>query len=189
MYDGEGVLEHRSRKLIYNYILTNPGATFGAIKQFLDLNTSTLTYHLNYMERARKIFSRREGNNKHYFCASEIHDQAPRQLQPGEPGLTEKQRFLLNHIQGRPGITKDELQNSSRLNRKNLNYNLNRLIDMNLIWLVKNDGVVGYEYITPEELRSEMIKKLVAKLIADEIDEETFNRVMKKLESLDIDEI
>jgi ribosomal protein S6 len=77
----------------------------------------------------------------------------------------------------------------TKLNRKSLSYNIKKLSDLKLIWSVKADGQVGYEFITEEKLRDEIFNQLVIKLISDEIDEETFNRIKKKLETMDIDEL
>ena len=54
---------------------------------------------------------------------------------------------------------------------------------------MRNEGKIGYEYITKEKLRDEIFNKLVTKLIADEIDEETFNRIKRKLDTMDNDKI
>ena len=70
-----------------------------------------------------------------------------------------------------------------------MSYNLKRLHELKLIWIVKNDGVVGYEYITTEKLREEVLDQLILKLVSDEIDEEIFNKIKKKLEEMDTEEL
>ena len=42
-------LEHRTRKVVFNYISDNPGVTFSAIRRVYDLSESTLRYHLRYL--------------------------------------------------------------------------------------------------------------------------------------------
>ena len=68
------------------------------------------------------------------------------------------------------------------MNGKKLNYNLKRLRDLKLIWLVKDDGLIGYEYITAEKLRDEAFNRLVVRLLRNEIDEKTFLELKRKLE-------
>jgi hypothetical protein len=61
--------------------------------------------------------------------------------------------------------------------------------ELNFIWLVKTEGLIGYEYITREKLREEMFNKLILKLVSKEIDEKTYLKIKKKMETLNIDEL
>jgi DNA-binding MarR family transcriptional regulator len=101
--------------------------------------------------------------------------------------LTRNQQRIIGVVRSKPGITKQDLIIKTRLNRKTLSYNLDRLLEQKLIWKV--GGETGYEYITKDKLRSEIYNRLLMKLLSDEIDEETFLKIKQKLETLDIDEI
>jgi predicted transcriptional regulator len=189
MYGGEVDLKHKSRKLIYNYILSNPGVTFGNIMRFLDINKSTLMYHLTYLEKARKVFSIREGHRRYYYCIEKKITDIDPFFRTYLNKLNTTQIEILKLIKDNPGITKQDLIIRTRINRKNLNNILKKLGELNLIWLVKNSGILGYEYVTREKLRSEVLKRLITKLISDEIDEKTFKRIKKKLKTINLDEI
>jgi predicted transcriptional regulator len=187
MAGGEEGLEHKTRKLIFNYVLSHPGSSFGIIRDFFDLNDSTLKYHLHFLERNNKITSKREGRNRCYFSTSkrEFKFQTPIQNQT----LNTTQKQILNIIDNNPGIIKKELLNKTQLNRKTLEYNLNKLIDHKIIWKVKNSTEIGYEHITKEKLRGEIYHQLLLKLLSDEIDEQTFIKIKRKLENIDIENI
>ena len=146
MAGGEEGLEHKTRKLIFNYISSHPGSSFGVIRDFFELNESTLKYHLHFLERNNRITSKREGRNRCYFSTSrkEFKYQTPVQNQTLNP----TQQQILNIIGSNPGIIKQELLTKSKLNRKTLEYNLNKLIDHKIIWKVKNSNEIGYEHIT-----------------------------------------
>ena len=70
-----------------------------------------------------------------------------------------------------------------------MDYNLKKLIEQKVIWPIHNKDGIGYEYISEERLKNRIYKRLLMKLLSNEIDEKTFFKTMKKLESMDIDEI
>jgi len=184
MDDSQGALDHRSRKLIYNFISTHPGSSFKVIKNFFEMNKSTLSYHLNYLERNKKIISKREGRNRCYYCVYATATKLDKRST-----LTPTQRKLVNTIQDNPGITNKELMIHIKINRKNLHYNIKKLRELKLIWAVKTRGVLGYEYVTEEKLRHEMATTLISKLLSNEIDEETYHKIKDKLQSMDLEEL
>jgi predicted transcriptional regulator len=190
-YNNQGALEHRSRRLIFNFISSNPGASISAIKQFLGINESTLKYHLHYLEKNEKIYSQPQGRLTCYFCkhrtVSEVYTEPGKRT--AVANLTKTQKQLIELIKSRPGLTQKELGKLTNINKKSISYNLKRLGELRLVWVVKKEGKLGYEYITKEKLRSEMLNELVNKLLANEIDEEKFKKIKKKLELMDIKEL
>jgi len=185
MPDGQDIFNHKMRRIVYNYVSSNPGVSFGTIKRIMDMNKSTLRYHLNFLEKAEKVKCIREGkHNCYYPSETDTLNHSP------IPGvdlntLTKGQRRLLTLTIKEPGITPEELLNSLPENKKKLKYNLNRLVELRLIWKVKIEGEIGYEHITPEDVKEEILKKLIKRLLAKEIDEETFIAIKKRLEETD----
>jgi predicted transcriptional regulator len=189
MYDDNNTLKNKSRKLIYDYILSHNGTSFGSIKDFFGMKNSTLEYHLHHLEKHQKIYSKREGRRRCYYCKHKLEHQTTT-FSKEFTDLTNLQRRILNQIKNKPGITNKELIQKNKINRKKLSYNLKRLGELNLIWMAKNNGnTIGYEYISKEKLRNEIYKQLISKLLSKELDEETYFKIKKKLDLLDIDDI
>jgi predicted transcriptional regulator len=189
MTDKEGALDHKARKAVYDYIMAHPGVPFGTIQKVFNMNASTLKYHLNFLEKNNQVISKREGRHRIYFC---VHGTASK-LEPSPASkietLTDVQRYILNVIRNDPGITASKLASITNINQKNLTYNIERLIDQQFIWRIQNGGEIAYEYITAEKLRYEMYNRLLMKLLSNEIDEETFLKIKKKLEQIDAKDI
>ena len=189
MSNNQGVLDHKSRKMVYDYILSHPRISFGTIQKVFKMNSSTLKYHLNYLEKGNKIKSKHDGTFKVYFCLGETNPD----LQPAPTAkinaLTETQQYLLNLIRNKPGITRGALTNLTKLNPKTLSYNIDKLIEEQLIWKLHYGNEVGYEYITEDKLRFEMYNQLILKLLANEIDKEIFHKIKKKLDEINIEDI
>ena len=188
MYAKEGGRDNKSRTLVFNYISSHPGVSFGEIKRVLDLKKSTLTYHLTYLERSGKIVSKKDGRLRRFYCKDRPLSKSYPASKQRSQALTKTQRQLINLIKNYPGISKKELVDRTKVNGKKMNYNLKRLCDLKVIWMVKNNGMIGYEHITSEKLREEVFNQLILKVISDEIDEVTFNKIKKKLESMDLDD-
>ena len=70
MKDDEITLE--IRRLLYNYILSNPGAHMREISKNLDIPLGTLRYHLAYLEKKGLIISKKERNLKVYFVSRKL---------------------------------------------------------------------------------------------------------------------
>ena len=51
----EKIFEVKTRKEIYKFIMKNPGMHYRDIARFLKIPSSTMRYHLNYLERRNFI--------------------------------------------------------------------------------------------------------------------------------------
>ena len=103
--------------------------------------------------------------------------------------LNPNQQMVLRCIQNNPGIAKKKLRSYTKLNRKTLSYSIKRLLEMKLIWKAKRPEGECYEYITVEKLRYEILNQLLQKLLSNEIDEETFKLLKKRLEDMSLEEL
>ncbi len=104
--------------------------------------------------------------------------------------LSRTQKRLLNLIKNNPGITRKELLKNIDVDRRSLSANLRKLEDYKIVWKIENNGagIPGYEYITQKKLKQMVYKRLLMRLLDDEIDEDQFHKVKAKLESLDTEQ-
>jgi predicted transcriptional regulator len=176
-------LEHYIRKMIYNHILEYPGVSFSTLKKVHDLNDSTLRYHLKYLERAEWVSPQLENGQLHYYPYNSTERKSKSSTEHPTHTLTQHQETILSIIKLHPGITQKELGDRTALKRFILTYNIPKLIDLGMVRKVNNGSKVCYEYITPQQLDHEMLKVLAIKLLKNEIDEQTFNELKRKLGS------
>jgi len=178
VHEDEDPLDHRSRKMIFNYISTHPGEPFQRIKKVLDINSSTLRYHLRYLEKAGKIeVEMRKGKNCFFPCGHEEFSKGS-----DTSDLTLYQQRVLEAIKRKPGISKKGLTNYINLDKREVSKCIDELRDRKLIWKVLCGRKTGYEYITKEKLKEEMLRLLIDRFLNREINKEKFLALKSELE-------
>jgi predicted transcriptional regulator len=171
--------------MIYNHIRTNPGVSFIILKRLFNMNDSTLRYHLNYLEKNKKISFGFETGKRNYYphMNNSQTTNNPSDIKPnGTFELSGTQENIITTIKKYPGINQKELVNRTGINRLTINRNLKRLVQLCLVRQIPNGNKVNYEYIENEQLRYEILKRLLIKLLKKEIDEETFIDLKRKLD-------
>ena len=185
MDKSETILDNETRRLIYDHITANPGVSFMVLKNIFNLNESTLRYHLDYLEKNKKIIPGFESGKRNYY---------PQLDQINKPNgsdntdsfqtykLTNYQERIISTIKKYPKINQKELAKRTGINRITLHNNLKKLMSLCMIRKIPNGNKVHYEYIDNKQLRIEILKQLLVKLINNEIDGETFLELKRKLD-------
>jgi predicted transcriptional regulator len=135
---GEGALDNRTRKRLYEYITDHPGASFQILKEAFRMKDGTLRYHLQYLLSNGDIMRSEDGRRRVYYCTGVKKNSLLGRLIPGK--LSDQQRRLLELIAMDPGITSSDLWIRSRQTKRELNQNVRSLISLGLIWKVKAGG-------------------------------------------------
>jgi predicted transcriptional regulator len=171
MSENDTVLGNRTRKLIYNHILSYPGISYSKLRSIFDIPESTLRYHLRYLERKKEIDSS-VVNGRRYFNPTEhailLDDKS------GFGKLTTTQVKALNAIKRHPGITQKELVERTGKKRITITNCVKKLIKLQMVRKVRDGRNVHYYHVTEEEVREALLRKLVIKLVNREIDEKRF---------------
>ena len=187
MADSVTVLENESRRMIYNHIMAHPGVSFIILKDVFNINESTLRYHLNYLEKNEKINFSLETGKRYYYPHTGNNQVVQTQGNSTASGfdtikLTAVQEKITATIKRYPMINQKELIDRTRINRITLNKNLDKLNDLCIVRKIPNGNKINYEYIDNKQLRYKILKRLLIKLLHNEIDENTFLELKRKLD-------
>ncbi len=131
----EKLLDQPTRYKIYGYIIGNPGAHFGLIKDDLDLGSGQLVYHLKQLEDAHMVYSREDGTKKRFYPAD-----IPRSKKV-TPNISDIQEEILGVVEENSGIVQKKIASTIGISRQVAGYHLTKMEQKGLI----DKEVVGRE--------------------------------------------
>ncbi|MGA1822821.1 MAG: winged helix-turn-helix transcriptional regulator [Thermoplasmatota archaeon] len=175
--EAQGYRDHDTRRLLYEYIRDNPGATYRMLKKAFKLTDGTLRYHLDYLQRKRKVVQEKSGREKCYF--SYLKKRFP--FSDPDLHLNEAQEKLLDIISRDPGLSIGDLRRRSGMKRESFQYNLRKLKKLKLVWRVKGIEGSGYEIVTRERLADEMFLLTVNRFLDGKIEKEEMMSIIERL--------
>lgn len=182
MEKADEVFENKIRRLIFNLIEHYPGVSFNTIKNIFELTESGVRYHLNYLEKNNKISSSTENGIKCYFpypITVSIPKSANNILKSQK--LPPHQELILTTIMRYPGINQKDLIKRTGINRFKITRDIRTLKNLNLIKNSKHKNMICYEYIPDVELKFKILKGFILRYLNNQIDEETFLGLIKRL--------
>jgi predicted transcriptional regulator len=120
------LLDQPTRYKIYGYIIGNPGAHFGLIKDELELGNGQLVYHLKQLEDAHMIYSREDGAKKRFY-PSDVS------VKEGCPNISSIQEKILGVIRKNSGIGQKNIASEMGISRQVAGYHLTKMERRGLI--------------------------------------------------------
>jgi DNA-binding transcriptional ArsR family regulator len=191
MITRENVLKLKARQEIRNLISKNPGLHIREISRKMDIPKTTLTYHLNYLEKRGLIIGKYDDVYNRFYITNTI-------------GITNKKilsfmrrkttRNILLVFLSYIGVSRIELSRELEKSPRSIAFHLKRLLDADIIEQAPvGDGIVHRlkhsHVIKRPRIRNEIIYRLKnPKLIYDlfithrkSLDEETINKFMAVL--------
>ena len=166
-----------------NHIHAYPGVSFVVIRDIFTIPDGTLRYHLTYLERKKEIYTKLVDQERCFFPnIGVVLDK--KKSGPVVRGykLSKTQNRILTMITQHPGINQKDLVLRTRTKRVTLVYNLTKLLEAELVRKVKDGRNVCYFHVTEEEIRQELLKKILKKLVTGEISESKFHKLKRRLE-------
>lgn len=133
-----------NQRMIFRYILENPGTHLRRIAEGTDIPLSTLRYHIAFLEKRDVVISRREGNTRAFFINGRV-SAVDRRITP----LLQQKRFrdIVTLLLARPGLGFPEIASALDLKPSTLSKYLS---------IVEERGIVRVE-VTGREKRYTVI--------------------------------
>jgi PKD repeat protein/DNA-binding MarR family transcriptional regulator len=139
----KAVLDNFTRGRIYEHIRINPGEHYRAIKNTLELNNGSLTYHLRVLENENFIQSRTDGIHKRFYPAG-------MKITKGQPHNI--QELILEKLTDTPYLTQKQLAEVIGIDISTVNYHINIMAGAGIIQSEKLGKSKHYFVSTEPEL-------------------------------------
>jgi DNA-binding MarR family transcriptional regulator len=122
------VLDQNTRKDIYEYIVSNPGANFSLIMKALKLKNGVTSYHLAMLEREGYITSKHTGLYRRYYVNGANTKDLPQ---------SKIRREIIKTIVDNPGLSQTDIASIIGVSNQVVNYHIGILRKSNIIKTVK----------------------------------------------------
>jgi len=126
------VLRQKLRSLIFEYVQSEPGASFTAVRDALGLQNGTTAYHLAVLEREGFVQSTVRGRRRYFFPVGGA-------VTSREPPLSGIQLSILKAVETAPGIGLRELSRAIGREPSSVAYSARVLAREGLLRLVRAD--------------------------------------------------
>jgi len=129
-------------KRVFLFIQDNPGCHLRMIKGELAVSMGTVQYHLERLEKARKIVSHRHGLRKHYFVLGAFGQEERALLQVLG---NETAREILMFIGEQTSPTQTDIVERIGISAPSVNWHLGRLSGLGIIEQVREGRFKRYK--------------------------------------------
>jgi predicted transcriptional regulator/uncharacterized membrane protein len=126
------ILNNKTRGMIREYILDNPGTHYNSLKRMLNLSNGALAYHLKTLENEGFVTSKKHGMYKILYPV-EIRDMS------SDPYMSTSKKKIYGIVQSQPGLTQKQVSERVELSLSTVNYHIHSMLKAGLVRL-KRDG-------------------------------------------------
>jgi predicted transcriptional regulator len=123
----EKMLDQPTRHRIHGYIIGNPGAHFGLIKQDLGVTNGQLAHHLRVLTRAHLIYSHIDGTRKRFYPVDFPKPESNHHY------LSNTQEKILGVVEDNSGITQKKIASFVGISRQVASYHLTKMEQQGVI--------------------------------------------------------
>ena len=133
----QNVLSHEKRKVIYEYILQNPGCTIAEISASLSINIGTVYHHVWVLELKRKVFFETHGKFVRIFEGRLASSEKKMDRTIYSHVRNHMSKKLLSAILVNPGINNVNLANTVGLDKSTIYWYLRRFRQDGLVVMIQ----------------------------------------------------
>jgi len=148
-YDRDYILLNDTRRMIYEFVLDNPGTHLREIIRELKISISTATWHLRVLERAGLLRSKKVGNKLVYYPVGAEKDN----LIIVATLNNDKARSIVEYLLNEGNAHARKIAKDLDMNVETVRYHLRKLENMNVV-LCKEEGNRIVYSINPEFIPS-----------------------------------
>ena len=143
----EKSLELKTRRVIYNHILKNPGLHEREISRQLDMPLGTIDYHLYYLRKKELVITRSDGHYTKYYAAGKVGEKDKKILAI----LRQKapRRIIIFLLLNNFSFHRD-IRNHLNLAPSTISFHLNKLVGLDLINKYQSGRDTIYSIREPE---------------------------------------
>ncbi|UCE74327.1 MAG: right-handed parallel beta-helix repeat-containing protein, partial [Methanomassiliicoccales archaeon] len=121
------MLDQPTRYKIYGYIIGNPGAHFGLIKQDLGIPNGQLVHHIRQLKQVHLIYSTEDGIRKRFYP---VDFPKPKTKEHYFTAIQEK---ILRIVKENSGISQKNIASSTGISRQVASYHLTKMEQIGVI--------------------------------------------------------
>lgn len=126
----DDLLDQPKRKIIYNYIILNPGVNLTTIFKELDLGYGTLVHHLNMLEKEGLIVSSKEMGIKRFNSRKSENEFSDTN---SDSHISPIQQEILDYLKEHDSTPRKDIEEELEIKSSTLIYSLRRLREWGLI--------------------------------------------------------
>ena len=142
--------DSKNRLRIYDYIKKNPGAHLRMITRQLEMGMGATQHHLDILEKAGKIKSRRINIYRHYYATEvlEIDHNILAFLRQ------ETAMDILTYLMEHPQSTQTDIINFKSFSAPTISWHMSRLEKAGLVSSIKDGRTVRYSVLNMQSISS-----------------------------------
>ena len=123
--------QNGNRTLILDYINDNPGTNLSEIKDALQINRGTLTYHINILGSTHKISIQKRGKRAYLFYNSGRYTETQKDIMILSKNDVRKE--TIQTIRDSPGVTNKQLADSIGIDKGTVSWHIKILKNTDII--------------------------------------------------------
>ncbi|HVL49412.1 MAG TPA: ArsR family transcriptional regulator [Candidatus Thermoplasmatota archaeon] len=153
MKNKEEALQLDTRRAIYDYIKTTPGAHLRKVHRAVGLPFGQVLYHLNYMERNELIVVKKDGKFNRYFVKHLIGRKEKDIISVLRHDVPRRVSILLLF---QPRLTHKEILQYVEISPSTLSFHLSKMVEVGVVGR-ENRGRESYYWLTDEKLTAKVL--------------------------------